>query len=384
MSIKREALARVLTDPFPPVQWRSPGRTFRLWRRAIRVTSRAMAQYGGNWVSMTRLARELLGRDLYNKEEILQLGLLDPKLTDDDRGRFLSREAAFRLERFLNSEAARRFVEDKGLFYRRCPELGLPVPQLWGIYSTRGAIQTADGRDLRGHPACATFLTEECPGDLVLKPTTSGYGTGVTVLHRESAGQFRDPAGILLTPEEALNRLDHEPISGSWIIQERIYNHPELVALSRSPYLQTIRFFTMVDGVGRAHVIEAHFKLIVGKNHIDNFHYGATGNLVAGADLASGRLSEAWTTRGPKGGFVPVTEHPGSGNRIKGFQLPEWESATELAIRAATAFRPLRFVGWDVALTPAGPVLVEGNWNSDPPNSTGNSGRLLAWIEKLM
>jgi hypothetical protein len=32
-----------------------------------------------------------------------------------------------------------------------------------------------------------------------------------------------------------------------------------------------------------------------------------------------------------------------------------------LVQRAAHRFRPVRVIGWDVALTEAGPVLVEGN-----------------------
>ena len=39
-----------------------------------------------------------------------------------------------------------------------------------------------------------------------------------------------------------------------------------------------------------------------------------------------------------------------------------------LAEQAARAFLPLRTVGWDIAVTPEGPTLIEGNPFWDPSN----------------
>ena len=47
------------------------------------------------------------------------------------------------------------------------------------------------------------------------------------------------------------------------------------------------------------------------------------------------------------------------GNRDIGFEC----SVNE---RAARAFAPLRTIGWDVAITPDGPSLIEGNVTWDP------------------
>jgi len=45
-----------------------------------------------------------------------------------------------------------------------------------------------------------------------------------------------------------------------------------------------------------------------------------------------------------------------------------WEEVLDLARSSARAFAPVRTVGWDVAVTPSGPVLVEGNFWYDPPD----------------
>jgi hypothetical protein len=57
-----------------------------------------------------------------------------------------------------------------------------------------------------------------------------------------------------------------------------------------------------------------------------------------------------------------VTAHPDTGARIEGTLLPWWEESLTLALRAHRGMRSIACVGWDVALTAGGPVLVEANW----------------------
>ncbi|MEO0361800.1 MAG: sugar-transfer associated ATP-grasp domain-containing protein, partial [Pseudomonadota bacterium] len=50
------------------------------------------------------------------------------------------------------------------------------------------------------------------------------------------------------------------------------------------------------------------------------------------------------------------------GVRITGTKLPFWEEAKALALDAHDrGFREYNLVGWDVAITPDGPMLIEGN-----------------------
>ena len=46
-----------------------------------------------------------------------------------------------------------------------------------------------------------------------------------------------------------------------------------------------------------------------------------------------------------------------------GAAVPDLGEAIALAVRAHRAFADFTVIGWDVGLTCAGPVLVEGNWN---------------------
>ena len=60
--------------------------------------------------------------------------------------------------------------------------------------------------------------------------------------------------------------------------------------------------------------------------------------------------------------------HPKTGEPFADFQLPHWQEARKLAEHAAMLFLPLRTIGWDLALTDDGPLLLEGNAEWDPVN----------------
>lgn len=53
--------------------------------------------------------------------------------------------------------------------------------------------------------------------------------------------------------------------------------------------------------------------------------------------------------------------HPDTGCSFIGFRVPCYKEAVDLCRRAARVRPGMRYVGWDVAVTPDGPVLVEGN-----------------------
>lgn len=68
-------------------------------------------------------------------------------------------------------------------------------------------------------------------------------------------------------------------------------------------------------------------------------------------------------------------KHPESGVVIPGFQVPRWHEAVALVNDLADSNKEVRYVGWDLALTEDGWVVVEGNDNGQMlgqmPDKTG-------------
>jgi hypothetical protein len=57
--------------------------------------------------------------------------------------------------------------------------------------------------------------------------------------------------------------------------------------------------------------------------------------------------------------------HPVTGVRIAGRRVPAWDEVLALARRAHAAFPDQVAIGWDIAVLPDGPALVEGNKSPD-------------------
>ena len=57
------------------------------------------------------------------------------------------------------------------------------------------------------------------------------------------------------------------------------------------------------------------------------------------------------------------TRHPASGAYLPGFQIPFWPELIACVRRAMDRVPGMGYVGWDIAVTPDGPELIEGNWH---------------------
>jgi hypothetical protein len=56
--------------------------------------------------------------------------------------------------------------------------------------------------------------------------------------------------------------------------------------------------------------------------------------------------------------------HPKTGAPVAGRAIAHWPDLVALAVRAHRTFSGRMIIGWDLALTPDGPMIIEGN--SDP------------------
>ena len=58
---------------------------------------------------------------------------------------------------------------------------------------------------------------------------------------------------------------------------------------------------------------------------------------------------------------IIYTEHPDTHVKIQGYQIPFVREAVKMVLEAAKITPQIRYVGWDVATTPKGPAIIEGN-----------------------
>lgn len=196
--------------------------------------------------------------------------------------------------------------------------------------------------------------------DLFVKPRSGSGGHRMERWDVAGEGRYRNSAGQVLTRDELMAKLREQSLRDDYIVQPRLANHPELDDISNGA-LATIRLLTIRNEEGRAEATNAAFRMAIGNAVVDNFHQGGIATAV---DFATGRIGEA-SDIGVRPGVGWRETHPVSGARFAGRILPYWHEAVELAIRAHEAFPQRTIVGWDVAMLPDGPCIIEGNGKPD-------------------
>ena len=345
----------------------------------VRFFWAASARSGGRLLSVSRLMLATLRRG-YWPSEAYRLGLLNPARANALLDVHESKRTMVRIQRRLNPAAWETLLADKGVFYRFCEAAGLRVPRLFGIYVRGGKGWSASSPVPSSDTGWERFLETECPDSFVIKPTEGRHGRGVLFLKR-SGDAFITPDGGRRSAADIVQLMRNDREYGSFVIQERLRNHPGLAPVVAGEGLVTSRIITFFSASGTCEILNADLKLVMRKNLTSNLSMGATGNMAATMSLGSGCVEQAVCVVDGKG-FVEVERHPETGVLLRGFRPPDWEAACALVLRAADAVLPIRTVGWDVAYTPSGPVLLEGNFFFDPPNSTFSGSRVRAILEE--
>ena len=144
-------------------------------------------------------------------------------------------------------------------------------------------------------------------------------------------------------------------LSEDFVAEPVIENHPEIKAINPD-CLNTLRFITL--GLADGPKIQMASIRFGNRTIVDNVH---SGGMVAGIDLESGIIDTAAKDRH----FRKYTNHPVTGMPITGARIPCFREAAELALKAASVTPELRYCSWDIAVTPDGPIMIEGNWDAE-------------------
>lgn len=301
----------------------------------------------------------LFGARHFTLREILHQDLLARDLSIADLTAAFSKEESVRALARINPRGFRNLTEDKWVFWEHARKHGLPVPQVLARLDRDGQMFPQQGR---GAEDFARFVGALDLDGIVIKAVNGSEGEEVFVFSCEN-GILIDHKGGRHSPA----KLYQEFLSTgfSFIIQERLRSHPDLVRLTGSEALHCLRLITCLDALGKAHLMIRKLRLGGPGNVVDNF--GGGNNGAALCVLAEdGKIEKALVYDNKAKHIVMSDRLPANGKGLIGYQVPHWEAAAELVKRAAPHFDPLSCIGWDVALTDAGPFLIEGNVFWDP------------------
>lgn len=339
--------------------------------------------YESSYLSAAARFLRLYCLDGYTREEIFCLGIADPRMPGAQMAELMSTKRAHRLQSKINPKQYAYVTEDKAIFNQFCMGAKIRTPRLYAVIDP-SQIWTPDGKRLGRDADWERFLLADLPARLVVKPSSGVLRESVYLLSRED-DTFVEDSGARYSAKGLLQALSEDPTYDRFIVEQRVENHPALAELSGTTALQTTRVITGVDDAGEPAILLAFQRLISGANVVDNFRRGRLGNLVAELSLDEGTIVRAVTGHESGVALKSVETHPTSGHRLIGFQMPHWQELREMVVDGARKLMPIRTIGWDFAVVPDGPLVIEANfgWSPEHANAVRQSDQLLDYCGRV-
>lgn len=173
------------------------------------------------------------------------------------------------------------------------------------------------------------------------KPNVGESGKGIQKLTKSKFKDLKEMYEYVMDPSNNFG-----------VIEQQIVQHPDLNTLYPLS-INSYRIVTLVyDGV--PHCIYAVSKCGNEGKFVDNME---NSGLCCPIDQQTGKIAGCAHTSA----LINYDVHPYTGVTLEGFQLPCVKEAVELSKKAALEVPQIRYIGWDICVTPDGPAIIEGN-----------------------
>lgn len=250
------------------------------------------------------------------------------ELTEEEQKTyFTKRDAVVLREKYTNNPEVKRLFQFKDRFNTYFHEY---IGRAW-MKTERMVLEEFEEK----------FKDQE---KIMYKPLDSSGGNGIEVFH------LKDEA-----MEDIYKKLVSLP---EGIVEQYVIQHHEMQKLSLKS-VNTIRIVTIrtseeIEGVekNKVNFVYAGVRMGQGDSYVDNLH---SGGMIAILDLETGKIM----TNGANHENRVYETHPDTGTVIKGFTIPFFEEAKAMIEVAGKDLDG--FIGWDVAITEEGPILIEAN-----------------------
>lgn len=240
------------------------------------------------------------------------------------RDTYLTRMRNKRLNTLMDDEAYTPIFENKNLFDKRFRDY------LGRDFRDVAELSEAD---------FAAFMADKAV--IFAKPNRGESGKGIERLEKDAFGSIAQ-----------MYRYVIDPAHNFGVIEQALTQHPDLNRLYPNS-INSYRIVTLVVD-GAVHCLYAVSKCGNCGKFVDNLE---NDGLACPIDQQTGKICGcAHTSK-----LVNYDRHPATGVELVGFKLPYVPEAIALAKKAALEVPQVGYLGWDVCITPAGPVIIEGN-----------------------
>lgn len=321
------------------------------------------ADYGKSFNQLfTDFAKLGFGPGKLSVEEYFDLRLFDDAaLAGADKRQFIGLDVMRQLWDQVNFDQTwYGIMNDKLASATLLGAYGFPVIPIVAIYSPTLALPLAPCQVLKTADGLRNFLREPANYPMFGKPKDALQSLGSMSFDRY------DTVNGVLTAVDG-SRIELETFiadvtahyQGGYLFQKRLLPHAAIRNICGNR-LATVRIVTINPKSG-PEILRTAWKIPAGVNAADNFW--RAGNLLGEIDIETGRIKRV--VRGKGIDQVELRAHPDSAVVLVDFELPMWSQAKALALDGMKVFPKMGMIGWDIAITDTGPVIVEPNETPD-------------------
>jgi hypothetical protein len=227
-------------------------------------------------------------------------------------------------------------------FAEACARFGVPTPAILA-FARRGGFYLGIAH------------RETFSGGIFVKPELGRGARGARAHRRTETGLYHLGTRRAVKLDRLIAAIMRRSFIRPLLVQPLLENHPDIRDLAGTALI-SFRVFTCIDPNGIPRVTHAMLRSL---SKLEPDWPGGE-EFAAPVDLATGRLGlmcgdsnlapNAW-----------LRHHPVTGAAVADRIVLQWPAIRDLAVAVHQVFRDRMIVGWDIALTPDGPVVLEGN-----------------------
>ena len=329
---------------------------------SIAVSMQMVAKHHGvsGWRQLIDIVKLRFGPGKISPHEYYQQRLYRASLSRADKRCYQGASQSYKLIAATTAPehfGSRSILDDKPVFLALCEASDIPVTHTQGRFSL--IRQIGQWAHLDSADAIADFLLKSAKYPLFGKPDAGRQSYGCVQIER-----LTDDGHLVFVGEEigphvnALAAEIEQKFPGGYLFQTCLETAVPLRALTPDA-IGPLRIMTIYDKQDEPSAL-----LGLMRSPLSGTYAGPGKGkqiVMSTVDLQNAVLMKSKLYEGGK--TQHITTHPITGIDLDGFSLPQLPDAIKLALRSHKMLPMIGVIGWDIAMTDHGPVIIEGNSN---------------------
>ena len=242
----------------------------------------------------------------------------------------------------INTTKHTILIDDKIIFHDIMSYYGFPVPERFFIYRDG---EFRKGNNILSDSEVNSIINKINDRRIFVKRFTGGAASGISIFTRKPDGGYVDRRGETVSAQMIRKYYSKE----GYIFERAIVQENELSQFNPDT-VNTIRVLTH----GKK-VVAATIRFGGKGAFVDNT---AAGGVAVDLDIESGKLGDFGMREYDLQHYY---KHPGSGIAFADHKCSQWPQVKGLVEKVLKVMPYYKSVGFDVATTPSGPVIIEIN-----------------------